>query len=53
MRLAEILLSDFEMAVVPGAPFGAEGHLRLSFAASMQTLEKALQRLGKLASELT
>ena len=52
MRLAEILLNDFEMAVVPGGPFGAEGHLRLSFAASTQMLEKALQRLGALAANL-
>jgi aspartate aminotransferase len=52
MRLAEILLNDFEMAVVPGAPFAAEGHLRLSFAASMAQLEKGLQRLGALAGQL-
>ena len=52
MRLSQILLDDFLMAVVPGAPFAAEGHLRLSFAASMGTLEKALARLGQLAAKL-
>ena len=27
--------------------FGAPGHIRFSFAVSMQTLEKALERMGK------
>lgn len=44
-RLAEILLEEFLVAVVPGAPFGAEGFIRLSFATSMAQLEKALDRI--------
>jgi aspartate aminotransferase len=51
-RLAEILLNDYEMATVPGEPFGAPEHLRLSFAASMTTLEKALARLEEFARQL-
>lgn len=51
-RLAEILLEDFLVAVVPGAPFGAEGFIRLSFATSMEQLEKALDRIEACARAL-
>lgn len=49
-EFAELLLERAGVAVVPGGPFGAPGHIRLSFACSMQTLEKALERMsGALA----
>ncbi len=47
-ELAERLLVDAGVAVVPGSGFGAPGHMRLSFACSMQTLERALERLRKV-----
>ena len=31
-QMAELILSEAEVALVPGAAFGAEGHLRFSFA---------------------
>ena len=34
--------------MVPGSGFGAPGHMRLSFACSMQTLEKALDRIARV-----
>ena len=43
--LAERLLNDAGIAVVAGTAFGAPGHLRLSFATSMQNLEAAMARL--------
>ena len=46
-RFAEFLLNDGGVAVVPGCGFGAPGHMRLSFACSMQTLEEALRRMEK------
>ncbi|MGH8261279.1 MAG: aminotransferase class I/II-fold pyridoxal phosphate-dependent enzyme, partial [Steroidobacteraceae bacterium] len=49
-EFAEQLLEHAGVAVVPGGPFGAPGHIRLSFACSMQTLEKALERIGRLLS---
>jgi aspartate aminotransferase len=52
-RLAEALLTDFLLAAVPGAPFGAEGHLRLSFATSIATLDKGLERLREFVRQLT
>jgi aspartate aminotransferase len=39
------LLESARVAVVPGSAFGAPGHLRLSFAASLPTLNAALDRI--------
>jgi aspartate aminotransferase len=44
-RLTEILLEDFHTAVVPGVEFGKEGYLRLSFATSMEIIEKGVERI--------
>ena len=44
---AEFLLEKAGVAGVPGSGFGAPGHIRFSFAVSMQTLEQALMRMGK------
>jgi aspartate aminotransferase len=52
VQISELLLEHFKVAAVPGAPFGAEGHLRMSFVTSKQTLEKGLQRIGELAAAL-
>jgi aspartate aminotransferase len=45
---AERLITEALVAVVPGSAFGAPGHVRLSFACSMQTLETALERMRAL-----
>ncbi|MET0985129.1 MAG: pyridoxal phosphate-dependent aminotransferase [Steroidobacteraceae bacterium] len=42
---AERLL-DAGVAGVPGSGFGAPGHLRLSFACSLQTIQEALRRIS-------
>ncbi len=42
---AEKLMTDALVAVVPGSGFGAPDHMRLSFACSMETLEKAVARI--------
>ena len=47
MALAEYLLEKFDVAVVPGSAFGAEGYFRISFATSMQNLQEALDRIEK------
>ena len=46
VQLAEYLLEKAEVAVVPGSAFGSEGHLRLSYATDMDSLEKALSRIA-------
>ena len=44
-EFAELLLNEGGVAVVPGSGFGAPGHIRISFACSMQILEKAIDRM--------
>jgi len=50
MALAEYLLEKFDVAVVPGSAFGAEGYFRISFATSMDNLINALDRIEKALS---
>jgi aspartate aminotransferase len=45
---AETLINDAGVAVVPGSGFGAPGHFRASFACSMATLEKSIERMKKV-----
>ncbi|HET7923243.1 MAG TPA: aminotransferase class I/II-fold pyridoxal phosphate-dependent enzyme, partial [Gammaproteobacteria bacterium] len=45
-QLCEHLLNEAGVAVVAGSAFGAPGHVRLSFATSMENLEAALERIG-------
>jgi aspartate aminotransferase len=53
MQIADILLQDFHLAVVPGLPFGADGYLRMSFAASRQAIEEGIKRLRKFVASLS
>jgi aspartate aminotransferase len=46
LALAEYLLEKAGVATVPGTAFGAPGHLRLSFACDMKTLESAVERIA-------
>ena len=46
MAMADYLLEEAGVAVVPGAAFGAEGHIRLSFACSRATLAEGLERIA-------
>lgn len=47
VALAEYLLREAGLAVVPGEAFGADDHLRFSFACSEQELERALEHLTR------
>ena len=47
-ELAQHLLDKTGVALVPGSAFGLAGHIRLSFATSMENLEQALERLASL-----
>ena len=47
-QLAEIVLEQAEVAVVPGEAFGTPGYFRLSAALADADLEEGLTRLGKL-----
>jgi aspartate aminotransferase len=45
IEMAEYLLNEAGVAVVPGSAFGAPGYMRLSFATSMKNLKQAMDRL--------
>jgi aspartate aminotransferase len=47
VELAADLLKTAGVALVPGSAFGTPGHMRLSFATSLETLKDAIARLEK------
>jgi len=51
--VCEVLLKDFGLALVPGDGFEAPGFVRLSFAASMESLGKAIQRLEEFFKSIS
>jgi aspartate aminotransferase len=53
IELADYLLDDQGVAVVPGLAFGKDPYFRLSFATSMENLTKAMQRIRTVAEQLT
>ena len=44
-KLAERLLDEVHVAVMPGSVFAIPGFIRLSYATSMQDLKRAVERL--------
>ena len=42
---AEFLINEARVALVPGSAFGAPGYMRISFATSMENLQKAIARI--------
>lgn len=50
VELCELLLQEEKLALVPGTAFGAPGHFRLSFAASQEVLDDAVERLKRFAA---
>lgn len=51
MELADFLLTEAAVAVVPGTPFGAPGYIRLSFATSLDNLQEAVGRLQSITAK--
>jgi len=51
--VARQLLEREHVAVVPGDAFGAPGHLRLSYATSMERIEEGLRRLSRFFGRAT
>jgi aspartate aminotransferase len=41
------LLEQQQVAAIPGAPFGADDHIRISYATDLTTIEKGMDRLDK------
>ena len=47
------LLEEANVAVVPGAEFGHDGYIRLSYATSMANIVKGVERIGEAAAKLS
>ncbi|MHC4061383.1 MAG: pyridoxal phosphate-dependent aminotransferase [Planctomycetota bacterium] len=47
MEFAKALLEQARVALVPGAPFGCDGNVRLSFACSLEQITEGLDRIEK------
>jgi len=52
VKLAEVLLEEFGVAVVAGSAFGREGYLRLSFATSEEQIERAVALMARCVAAL-
>jgi aspartate aminotransferase len=52
LQVSEILLNDFRIAAVPGAPFGVDANIRLSFATSREQLRKGLDRFREFTASV-
>ncbi|MBA5873076.1 MAG: aminotransferase class I/II-fold pyridoxal phosphate-dependent enzyme [Nitrospira sp. CR1.2] len=52
-NLATILLNEAQVALVPGEPFGSDIHIRLSYATSMEAIERGLSRIEAAIRRLT
>ncbi|MCX7635626.1 MAG: aminotransferase class I/II-fold pyridoxal phosphate-dependent enzyme, partial [Syntrophales bacterium] len=51
--LAAYLLDEADVAVVPGADFGDDRYLRLSYATSMKNIEKGMERIRQAVARLS
>ena len=52
VAFAERLLETEKVAVVPGLPFGADDHVRLSYACSMANIREGLNRIERFIGTL-
>jgi aspartate aminotransferase len=52
VHLANLLIDHAGIGPVPGVAFGAENHLRFSYALSMAQLEEGMRRLKEFAAKL-
>ncbi len=46
------LLEQCQVATIPGQPFGADDHIRISYATDLTTIEKGMDRLDKFIRSL-
>ncbi len=51
LDFAQILLEKGHVAVIPGAAFGTDNFIRLSYATSMETIEKGIDRFESFIEE--
>ena len=52
LDLAEYLMEEAQVAVVPGSAFGAEGYIRISYATSQDEIREGMNRITKALANL-
>ena len=51
LELAEVILDEAKVAIVPGEAFGAPGYARLSYALGDEDIERGVTRIAELLAE--
>ena len=52
LNFSKLLLENENIAVIPGAAFGVDEYIRLSYATSMENIEKGLDRLKNFIEKI-
>ena len=52
LQFCDAFLEQHQVAVIPGIAFGADDHIRLSYATDLGTIKKALERLDKFVRNI-
>ena len=52
-ELAEILLQEAHIALIPGSVFAAKGFLRLSYATSREQIERGVGRMSEALQRMS
>lgn len=52
IELSKLLLDEERVVVTPGAAFGIEGYLRISYANSLEAIKEGIRRIGEAAKRL-
>jgi aspartate aminotransferase len=52
LEFCQQLLERQQVAAIPGLPFGADDHIRLSYATDLDTIDKGMNRLDKFVRSL-
>ncbi len=47
LEFCDALLEEQQVALIPGIAFGADDHIRLSYATDMDTIHRGMERLDK------
>ena len=52
LEFSEKLLTEVKVAVVPGAAFGADGNIRMSYACSKENITEGIERIAAFVAKL-
>ena len=52
LAFCDKLLTDYQVAVIPGIAFGADDHVRASYATDMTTIERGMERISKFVCSI-